>query len=76
MRPLFAIVPLVALLSWLGEPFGSDPVRWFMDATTSPSSARVTMPSLSASTLSPVQSVGSPALNGGQIMPVSWTTGR
>lgn len=76
MRPLFAIVPLVALLSWLGEPSGSDPAVSSMDATTSPSPARVTTPSLSASALSPIQSGGSPVLNGGQITPVSWTAGR
>ncbi|MFN3617323.1 MAG: hypothetical protein ACK4K3_05680 [Aquabacterium sp.] len=76
MRPLFAIVPLVALLSWLGEPSGSDPALSGMEAATAPSPARVTTPLLNASTLSPTQSGPGPALNGGQIMPVSWTAGR
>jgi hypothetical protein len=69
MRPLFAIVPLVALLSWLGEPSGPD------TAATS-STGQVLARDLSASTQDLILSGSGPVLNGGHIMPVGWTAGR
>jgi hypothetical protein len=76
MRPLFAIVPLVALLSWLGEPSGPDTAVSNVDTAATSSTGQVLARDLSASTQDLILSGSGPVLNGGHIMPVGWTAGR
>lgn len=79
MRPLFAIVPLVALLAWLGEP----PTAEVANATEAPSAATQTAssqhrtmlnaPSLGTSLIS----TRAPATTGNaHLMSTSWAPAR